>query len=201
MRKRINVLPWFDFRSCVSSLWCPADRNYRNWKTQKITLFEATQSIVSLHFAIHDSTFKTGTTAHRHADDYCCTVLYFATGGPQPSGQSASCKLRHNNYSAVAPAYSIIKLSGNVSWACSFQKKIPNPCLLESELYNWSDTASFERQNLNFRTVFENIHFLNFFEILSNVFQKNSKTFRFSQNYVLFTRRSTISKKRRYRSS
>ncbi len=38
MRKRINVLPWFDFRSCVSSLWCPADRNYRNGKTQKNTL-------------------------------------------------------------------------------------------------------------------------------------------------------------------
>ena len=60
-----------------------------------------------------------------------------ATGGPQPSVQSASYNLKHNNYRAVAPAYLIIKTSGNVPWACSLQKKIPKPCLRGSELYNW----------------------------------------------------------------
>ena len=64
-------------------------------------------------------------------------ALCLATGGPQPSVQSASYNLKHNNYSAVAPAYLIIKASGNVPWACSLQKKIPKPCLRGSELYNW----------------------------------------------------------------
>jgi hypothetical protein len=44
------------------------------------------------------------------------------------------------------------------------EKKIPNPCLLGSELYNWSDTASSERQNLVFRTFSEKSHFLKLFE-------------------------------------
>ena len=63
-------------------------------------------------------------------------ALCLATGGPQPSVQSASYNLKHNNYSAVAPTYSIIKKPGNVRTVCSFQRKIPRPCLLGSELYN-----------------------------------------------------------------
>ena len=114
----------------------PADRNYRNWKTQKNTLFAATQSILSLHFAVHDSTFTTGTTAHSRAMMAVTRALCLATGGPQPSVQSASYNLKHNNYRAVAPAYLIIKASGNVPWACSLQKKIPKPSLRGSELYN-----------------------------------------------------------------
>ena len=63
-------------------------------------------------------------------------ALCLATVGPQPSVQSASYNWKHNNYSAVAPADSIIKSSGNITWACSFQRKIPRRCLLEPELYN-----------------------------------------------------------------
>ncbi len=47
-----------------------------------------------------------------------------------------SYNLKPFNYSAMAPAYSIIKASGNVGSACSFQKKIPKPSLHGSELYN-----------------------------------------------------------------
>ena len=86
----------------------PEDRNYRNWKTQKNTLFAATQSILSLHLAIHDSTFTTGTTAHCHAMMAVTRALCLATVGPQPSVQSASYNLKHNNYSAVAPAESVL---------------------------------------------------------------------------------------------
>lgn len=119
----------------------PADRNYRNWKTQKNTLFAATQSILSLHFAVHDSTFTTGTTAHCRALMAVTRALCLTTGGPQPTVQSASFNLKHNNYRAVAPnyravapAYFIIKASVNVPWACSVLKKIPKPSLRGSEL-------------------------------------------------------------------
>ncbi len=134
--KRMNVLPWFDFRSCVSSQWYPADGNYRNWKTQKNTLFAATQSILGLPLP---SMIAHSRREPRRIVTQMITVaqaLCLATGGPQPSVQSASYNLKHNNYSAVPPAYLIIKASENVSRACSFQKKNPKPCLRGSELYN-----------------------------------------------------------------
>ena len=79
-------------------------------------------------------------------------ALCLATGGPQPSVQSASYNLKHNNYSAVAPAYLIIKASGNVPWACSLQKKIPKPCLRGSELYNWFSHGLLRAAKSQFQT-------------------------------------------------
>ena len=79
-------------------------------------------------------------------------ALCLATGGPQPSVQSASYNLKHNNYRAVAPAYLIIKASGNVPWACSLQKKIPKPCLRGTELYNWFSHGLLRAAKSQFQT-------------------------------------------------
>ncbi len=81
-------------------------------------------------------------------------ALCLATGDPQPSVQSVSYNLKHNNFCAVPPAYLIIKASVNVHWACSFQKKILKPCLRGLELCNQPFMASSERQNLNFRKTY-----------------------------------------------
>ncbi len=93
-------------------------------------------------------------------------ALCSVTGGPQPSVQSASYNLKHNHYSTVPLAYFIVKLSVNVHWACSSQKKNLRPCLLWSELCNKSVTASSEQQNLNFRKKYT------FLKTFSNVLKK-----------------------------
>ena len=100
-------------------------------------------------------------------------ALCLATGGPQPSVQSASYNLKHNNYSAVAPAYLIIKASGNVPWACSLQKKIPKPCLRGSELYNWFSHGLLRAAKSQFQNKRPNL----------GIFQNFSEFFRLSQNF------------------
>lgn len=107
-------------------------------------------------------------------------ALCLATGGPQPSVQSASYNLKHNNYSAVAPAYLIIKASGNVPWACSLQKKIPKPCLRGSELYNWFSHGLLRAAKSQFQNKIPNL----------GIFQNFSEFFRISQNFSKLFRTS-----------
>ncbi len=90
-----------------------ADRNYRKLEDSEKHIIAATQSILSLHFAVHDSTFMTRSRRRelRRIVTKMIAVsraLCLATVGPHPSDQSASYNLNPLNYIAVVPAYSII---------------------------------------------------------------------------------------------
>ncbi len=107
MRKRINVLPLFDFWSCNSSQWCPADRNYRNWKNRKTHhLQQHNQSSV---FTLPSKIAHSRQEPRRIVTKMIANsrALCLATVGPCPSDQSASCNWNPFNC-ADAPAYSII---------------------------------------------------------------------------------------------
>ena len=117
-----------------------------------------------------------------------------ATVGPQPSVQSASYNLKHNNYSAVAPAYLIIKASGNVPWACSLQKKIPKPSLRGSELYNWFSHGLLRAAKSQIQTkdpIWEGSE--SFSEFLK-LFQKNSEFQTVSEENGLYLQNKPCSK-------
>ena len=109
--------------------------------------------------------------------------LCLATGGPQPSIQSASYNLKHNNYRAVAPAYWIIKASGNVPWACSLQKKIPKPCLRGTELYNWFSHGLLRAAKSQFQKKIPNLGISQNFSEFLRISQNFSKLFRISERF------------------
>jgi hypothetical protein len=122
MRKRINVLPWFDFRSCDETETTEIGRLRKSHYLQQhnqFSVFTLPSTILVAHSRREPRRIVTQMITVARA-------LCLATGGPQPSVQSASYNWKHNNYSAVAPAYLITKKPGNVDWACSLQKKIRN---------------------------------------------------------------------------
>jgi hypothetical protein len=109
MRKRINGLPWFDFQSAFQ---------VNDAQQTGTTEFGRLRKTHNLQQRNQSSVFTLPSTiAHSRREPQrivtqmmtVSRALCLAMGGPHPSVQSASYMLKHNNYSAVAPAYLIIK--------------------------------------------------------------------------------------------